>query len=115
MERETEGGAFMEVSAIMNIYELAMNRTVRQRANSEDKRNQTLRYEYLRQAEKGVVSIFTDTMKPTTAQKSFPLTLSNPVQSERLGSTEARGQQAGISEDDWNEPDITGRIVNVVS
>jgi hypothetical protein len=119
--RRGRGGVFMEISAIMNIYELAMNRTVRQRADAQVKKDQTSRQDYARQTqqaqmeEKGSVDRYLGSVKPTITQDSYPVRLSNTAQSERHGAKAASAQQAGGTDEVWAETALTGSIVNVVS
>jgi hypothetical protein len=111
----------MEISAVMNIYELAMNRTVRQRTDAQAKKDKISQQDYVRQAQqaqmenKGSVDIYPGSVQTTITQDSYPVRPSNAVQPERHRPREATAQKAGITDEAWAETAVTWSIVNTVS
>jgi hypothetical protein len=118
---DEKGDVFMEISAIMNIYELAMNRTIRQKADAQTKRDKTSPQDSVRQAQqaqmgnKGSVDIYPGSVQTTITQDSYPVRLSKAVQPEIYGPKEAIAQKTGITEEAWAKTVATWSIVNTVS
>ena len=119
--KNEKGDVFMEISAIMNIYELAMNRTMRQKADAQVKKDKILPQVSVRQAQqaqkenKGSVDIHPGSVQTTITQDSYPFRTSNAVQLERYGPREAIAQETGKTDEAWAETAVTWSIVNTVS